>query len=266
MKLLLYLCSAMRTLRNLSVVAALIAGLYAQEGVKFGLRVAPGVGFFSVDSGGRTVRNLAASGVFNFGGGLMLSFGFSDNVAFLLGAGIGTGGGKMELKPGYGIKGKTASGADTTFSLQDAGLTSASTVTYKVTTVNVPVFIKMRTNPLGPTPIRAKAMLGGQVDVRVGSSTNSDKVIVSADFIDQDRTRTASHFGSFLATASGGAGVDVDIEGVGTIDFTVLYNHGLINFFDKDLKFDAAGAKDLKPYEKLKGRLSSLHFQLIFWF
>lgn len=256
----------MRTLKTLFVGGALLAGLYAQEGVKFGLRVAPGVGFFSVDSSGRTVRTLASSGVFNFGGGLMLSFGFSDNVAFLLGAGIGSGGGKMEFKPGYGIPGKTSSGADTLLRLDSTGLTSSTTVTYRMTTINVPVWIKMRTNPLGSTPIRAKVLLGGQVDVRVGSSTNSEKVIVSADFIDQDRTRTGAHFGSFLAVASGGAGVDVEIEGVGTIDFTILYNHGLINFFDKDFKFDYQTLKDLQPYKNLKGRLSNLQFNLIFWF
>jgi hypothetical protein len=196
----------------------------------------------------------------------MLSFGFSDNVAFLLGAGIGSGGGKMEFKPAYGIPGNTSSGADTLLRLDSTGLASATTVTYRVTTINVPVWIKMRTNPLGTTPIRAKALLGGQVDVRVGSSTNSDRVIVSADFIDQDRTRTGQHFGTFFAVASGGAGVDVEIEGVGTIDFTVLYNHGLINFFDKDLKFDYQNIKDLQPYKNLKGRLSNLQFNLIFWF
>lgn len=247
--------------------AALITGLYAQEGVKFGLRVAPGLGFFGIDSSGRTVRNLASSGVFGFGGGLMLSFGFSDNVALLLGAGIGNGGGKVEFKPDYGITGKNAAGTqDSSFSLRDAGLTSATTVTYKVTTVNVPVWIKMRTNPLGSTPLRAKALLGGQVDLRVGSSTNSEKILVSADFIDQDRTRIGDHFSTFFAQASGGAGVDVELEGIGTIDFTVLYNHGLINFFDKDFKFDAGGGKDFQPYKNLKGRLSSLQFNLIFWF
>ncbi|GIV25624.1 MAG: hypothetical protein KatS3mg026_1316 [Bacteroidia bacterium] len=256
----------MRNVKVTLTMAALITGLYAQEGVKFGLRVAPGVGFFSVDSSGRTVRNLAGSGVFGFGGGLMLSFGFSDNVAFLLGAGVGTGGGKMDFKPDYGIKGVTNAGADTAISLRDAGVTAASTVTYRVTTLNVPVWIKMRTNPLGSTPIRAKGVLGGQVDVRVGSSTNSSRILVSPLFIDQDRARTGEHFSAFLAQASGGAGVDVEIEGVGTIDFTVMYNHGLINFFNKDFKFDAQGAKDLKPYKDLKGRLSNLQFNLIFWF
>ncbi|MCX7606413.1 MAG: outer membrane beta-barrel protein [Bacteroidia bacterium] len=256
----------MRMLRIIFTAVALTMGLYAQEGVKFGLRVTPGVGFFSLDSTGRTVRTLTSSGVFNFGGGLMLSFGFSDNVAFLVGAGIGSGGGKVEFKPTYGIPAKTAGGADTLVRLDSAGLSSATTVTYKYTSLNVPVWIKMRTNPLGSTPLRAKALLGGQVDVRVGSSTNSERVIVSADFIDQDRTRTGAHFSSFLAQASGGAGVDVELEGIGTIDFTILYNHGLINFFDKDLKFDAGRAKDLQPYKNLKGRLSSLQFNLIFWF
>lgn len=195
----------------------------------------------------------------------MLSFGFSDNVSFLLGAGVGTSGGKLEYKPNYGII-----GANDTLLLSQAGLTGSQTVTYKVTTVNVPVFIKMRTNPLGSTPLRAKGMLGGQVDVRVGASTNSDKVLVSADFIDQDRVRTGEHVSAFLAQASAGAGVDIDIEGVGTVDVTFLYNHGLINFFNKDFKFNATVNSntytDLKPYKELKGRLSSLQLQIIFWF
>lgn len=256
----------MRTLRiTFTALAALSGSLYAQEGVKFGLRVSPGLGFFSVDSGGKTVRNLAASGVFNFAGGLMLSFGFSDNVAFLLGAGVGTGGGKLEYKPNYGII-----GSNDTLLLSEAGLVGSQTVTYRLTTLNVPVFIKMRTNPLGSTPLRAKGMLGGQVDVRVGASTNSDKVLVSANFIDQDRVRTGEHVSAFLAQASAGAGVDIDIEGVGTVDVTFLYNHGLINFFNKDYKFNAVvdgeSYTDLKPYRDLKGRLSSFQFQIMFWF
>ncbi|MCS6895264.1 MAG: outer membrane beta-barrel protein [Bacteroidia bacterium] len=255
----------MRYLKLSIVAAAILGSVSAQEGVKFGLRVSPGIGFFGVDSGGRTVKNLSASGVFGFGGGLMLSFGFSDNVALLLGAGVGTGGGKIEFKPNYAII-----GSNDTLSLSEAGLTSAQQVTYKITTLNVPVFIKMRTNPIASTPLRAKGMLGGQLDIRVGSTTNSDRPVVSADFIDQDRTRTGAHFGTFLAQASAGAGVDIDIEGVGTVDVTFLYNHGLINFFDKDFKFDATVGsttyRELKPYRDLKGRLSSLQMQIVFWF
>lgn len=260
-----YLRGSMRTLRIPIAIAVMIGSLYAQEGVKFGLRVSPGLGFFGVDSGGKTVRALASSGVFNFSGGLMLSFGFSDNVAFLLGAGVGTAGGKLEYRPGYGII-----GGNDTLTLAATGLTSAQTVTYRMTTLNVPVFIKLRTNTLGSTPLRAKGMLGGQVDLRVGSATRSDKVLVNANFIDQDRTRTGEHFSTFLAQASAGAGVDIDIEGVGTVDVTFLYNHGLINFFNKDFKFDATvGSQNyqgLQPYRNLKGRLSSLQLQVIFWF
>ncbi|MCX8112233.1 MAG: PorT family protein [Bacteroidia bacterium] len=255
----------MRSLRLPLIAAVLTGSLYAQEGVKFGLRVSPGLGFFGVDSSGRTVRNLSSSGMFNFSGGLMLSFGFSDNVSFLLGAGVGTGGGKVEYKPNYGII-----GAGDTLYLSQVGLSSAQKVTYRVTTLNVPVFIKLRTNQLGSTPLRAKGILGGQVDVRVGSSTNSDRVLVSQNFIDQDRTRTADHFSSFLAQASAGAGVDIAIEGVGTIDVTFLYNYGLINFFDKEFKFNATVGNrqynDLQPYKDLKGRLNSLQLQIIFWF
>ncbi|MCS7188452.1 MAG: outer membrane beta-barrel protein [Bacteroidia bacterium] len=257
----------MRVLRKTGMgLALLITGLYAQEGVKFGIRVSPGLGFFSLDSLGRTVRNLGGQGVFNFVGGLMLSFGFSDNVAFLIGAGVGTAGGKIEYRPNYGIYGKTLSGRDTVVLLGNTGLSSATTVTYRITTIGVPVWIKMRTNTIGPTPLRAKALLGGQADIRVGSSTNSDKKILSANFIDQERTRTAEHFGQFLACGSFGAGVDVDLEGIGVIDFAVIYNHGLVNFLDKEFKFDEGNVKDLQPYKELKARLSSLQFNLIFWF
>ncbi len=253
-------------------VLLLLGGiLVAQEGVKFGLRVDPALGFFSLDSSGKTVRNLAGSGAFGFRGGLMLSFGFSDNAAFLIGAGVGTQKARIEYKPGYGIMGKTPSGQDTAITLSEAGLTSANTASYGITTVNVPVWLKLRTNPLGSTPLRAKALLGGQLDVKVGSTTTSDRVIVSPDFIDQDKTRGGSYVIPFLAQVTGGAGVDIDLEGIGTIDFAITYNHGLINFFNKDFKFDYTGANgvrisDIKPHEKLKGRLSSLGFNLMFWF
>lgn len=255
-------------------LAAFVLGalLYAQEGVKFGLRLDPTLGFFGVDSSGRTVRNLAGSGAFGIRGGLMLSFGFSDNVAFLLGAGIGSYATKVEYKPGYGVKGtSSATNTDTVFTLQDAGLNSATTVTYRITSINVPVWLKLRTNPLGSTPIRAKALLGGQLDIKVGNSTQSDRVIISADFIDQDKTRGGSQVLPFLAQVGAGGGIDVELEGIGTIDFAITYNHGLINFFNKDLKFDYTGANGVKitavrPHEKLKGRLSNLGFNLIFWF
>jgi hypothetical protein len=253
-------------------ILLLVGGMvWAQEGVKFGLRVDPLIGFFSLDSAGKTVRNLSGSGAFNFRGGLMLSFGFSDNAALLLGAGIGSYSAKVEYKPGYGIIGKTPSGADTTITLVATGLTSAVTPSYGITTLNVPVWLKLRTNPLGSTPIRAKALLGGLLDVKLGSVTKSDKVIVSRDFIDQDKTRGGSYVMPFLAQASAGAGVDIELEGIGTIDFAITYNHGLINFFNKDFKFDytdANGVKitDIKPHKDLKGRLSGLGFNLMFWF
>jgi len=266
-----YLCGGMNRTRYLVVLLLTGGILVAQEGVKFGLRVDPTLGFFSLDSSGKTVRNLSGSAGFGFRGGLMLSFGFSDNAAFLLGAGIGSQSVRVEYKPGYGIIGKTPSGKDTSITLAEAGLTAATTPSYGITTINVPVWLKLRTNPLGSTPLRAKALLGGQLDVRVGTTTRSDRVIVSPDFIDQDRTRGGNYVLPFLAQVTGGAGVDIDIEGVGTIDFAVTYNHGLINFFNKDYKFDYTGANgvkitDIKPHEKLKGRLSNLGFNLMFWF
>ncbi len=261
----------MKSLRLYATMLLLGAFAFGQEGVKFGIRLDPTLGFFSLDSSGKTVRNLAGSGGFAFRGGLMLSFGFSDNAAFILGAGIGTYRAKIEYRPGYGVMGKTAGGQDTSFTLQQAGLMTATSPSYGITTVNVPVWLKLRTNPIGSTPLRAKALLGGQLDIRVGSTTNSDRVIISPDFIDQDRVRGGSYVMPFLAQVSGGAGVDVELEGIGTIDFAVVYNHGLINFFNKDFKFDYTatnGTKisDIKPHEKLKGRLSGLGFNLIFWF
>ncbi len=261
----------MTRMRHIAVLLLVGGFLAAQEGIKFGLRVDPSLGFFGLDSSGKTVRNLAGSGAFGFRGGLMLSFGFSDNAAFLIGAGIGTYKAKVEYKPGYGLIGKTPAGRDTTITLSQAGLTSSANPSYSITAVNIPVWLKLRTNPLGSTPLRAKALLGGQLDVKVGSTTNSDKVIVSPDFIDQDKTRGGNYVIPFLAQVSGGAGVDIEIEGVGTIDFAVTYNHGLINFFNKDFKFDYTGTNgvkisDIKPHDKLKGRLSHLGFNLIFWF
>jgi hypothetical protein len=80
-------------------ILLLVGGMvWAQEGVKFGLRVDPILGFFSLDSAGKTVRNLSGSGAFNFRGGLMLSFGFSDNASLLLGAGIGSYSAKVDVQ------------------------------------------------------------------------------------------------------------------------------------------------------------------------
>ncbi|MDW8236007.1 MAG: hypothetical protein RMK98_05265 [Bacteroidia bacterium] len=262
----------MSSVRNLGGTFLLLGVLFAQEGTKFGVRLAPALGFFRVDSGGRTPKALSGAGAFSFGGGLMLSFGFSDNVSLLLGAGVNTVGGNLSFKEGYGIKGKiAANNADTVIRLNAQAIGDAK---YRATTVNVPVFIKMRTNLLGSTPIRAKAMLGGNVDVRVGSSIRASKAILSADFIDQERMTgkvAADHILPFFAYAGAGAGVDVELEGVGTIDFTIIYNHGLTNVINKDFKFnfkDSANReyKDLKPYQDLRARASNLQFQLIFWF
>ncbi|MCS7163184.1 MAG: outer membrane beta-barrel protein [Bacteroidia bacterium] len=262
----------MRSMRVVLVSVALLSGglLHAQEGVKFGLRLSPGIGFFGVDSSGRTsIKNLTSSGAFNIAGGLMLSFGFSDNVALILGLGMARGSGKITLKPDYGIVGRVGTNADTLY-LRETGLTGESPISYRLTSLNVPVFIKLRTNPIAETPIRAKALLGGQVDLRIGSSTKSERRLVAESFIDEGVVRTSDHFGSFFAQLSAGAGVDVVLEGIGTIDFTILYNHGLTNFLNKDFKFEATVNNttytDLKPYEKLRGILSTLQFQLIFWF
>ncbi|MGQ9864052.1 MAG: outer membrane beta-barrel protein [Bacteroidia bacterium] len=240
--------------------------VWAQEGVKFGIRFMPAIGFSNVDSAGKQLKALSPKGLFALGGGLMLSFGFSDNAALLVGAGIGSRGLNFSYEAGYGLKGKRASGADTTLNIGQP-----VNAKVRLTNIDVPIWIKMRTNDL-VGGLRVKALLGGTTNIAVGASLTGDQKVFSADFIDDGKSKVLNQVSVFNASADAGAGIDWEIEGVGTLDVTFLFSYGLINIYNKDFKFEITDSNgqpiisDIRPYRNLKSRIMNLGLNLIFWF
>lgn len=244
----------------------LMSLVWAQEGVKFGIRFTPAIGFSNVDSAGKQLKAVSPKGLFALGGGLMLSLGFSDNAALLIGAGIGSRGLNFSYEAGYGLKAKNSAGADTVLPIG-----SAVEAKVRLTNIDVPIWIKMRTNDL-VGGLRIKALLGGTANIAVGASLTGDKKVFSADFIDDGKSKVLDQVSVFNASADAGAGIDWEIEGVGTVDVTFLFSYGLINIYNKDFKFEYTDSNtnqrfvDIRPYKDLKSRIMNLGLNLIFWF
>lgn len=176
----------------------------AQSPVRLGLKFSPIISYARVtDDDKKTISGLDVSSKLGFSGGLMLDFDFSDRAAFHTGL--------LIVSKGYEID-----------------FNGISKTTSKITAVEVPLALKMRSGDIADG-LRIRGLFGGQLGLNVSSTTTTEIGVIS------DESRKTSDFYQPLSVDFlVGAGVEYDIETVGTLDFGVSYHNGLTRFNKKD--------------------------------
>lgn len=176
----------------------------AQSPIRLGLKFNPIISYARItDEDKKSIDGLDKSSKLGFSGGLIADFNFSEQAAFHTGL--------LIVSKGYetSIDGLNA------------------TTTSKVTAVEVPIALKMRSGDIADG-LRIRGLFGGQLGLNVSSKTKTEAAGVSIE----DR-KTSDYYQPLSVDFLVGAGAEYDIESVGTLDFGLSYHHGLTRFNKK---------------------------------
>lgn len=185
----------------------------AQSPVRLGLKFNPIISYARVtDEDKKSIDGLDKSSKIGFSGGLMLDFDFSERAAFHTGLLIVSKGYKTDFI-------YTGQGDPTIAQMQTDS---------KITTVEVPLALKMRSGDIADG-LRIRGLFGGQLGLNVSSKTTID----IGSFNEESR-KTSDYYQPLSVDFLVGAGVEYDIDNVGTLDFGLSYHNGLTRFNKKN--------------------------------
>lgn len=236
----------MKRISFLILLACIYQSSLAQKGFNFGLNIAPVISSTKWDSSKKEIKNRDNKSRMGFKGGLMVGYGFAENVGIQTGINV--------LLAGFTSKIKT--------------VTPNPTNKYSLTAVEIPLMLKMRTNDLA-SGIHAKGYFGGALGLNVGAKVDAS-VAQPLYSYEQGKNTITNHFQPFYTWFGFGAGIDWDLEGIGMLDIAIVYNLGLSNIIkpNYELEYTIAGGvtNKIKPYENLRARLSYIGLNIGFWF
>ncbi|MFK7971930.1 MAG: outer membrane beta-barrel protein [Bacteroidia bacterium] len=183
--------------------------LQAQQGLKIGVRVGPTFTSTNfLDATTKTVLEMNQSGSSGYTFGIVANQGFSENYAFHTGFHIVRKGFTYDINLG-----------DSTNSILTNRVNN-------VTTLEIPLGLKLRTNEIG-SGVHVMGRFGATVDLNVGfrqtETTGGEPPIVN-----QRSNQINKIGGAFFA----GVGAEYEKEW-GTLAFDVSYHHGLANINNK---------------------------------
>ncbi|AFM05129.1 hypothetical protein Fleli_2776 [Bernardetia litoralis DSM 6794] len=202
---------------------------FAQSPVRLGLKFNPIVSYAQVtDEDKKSIDGLDKSSKVGFSGGLMLDFDFSERAAFHTGL--------LIVKKGYSY-----SYPFSTTSSDSIPVTTTETrsIDASITTVEIPLALKMRSGDIADG-LRIRGIFGGQIGLNVSSKTTDEIASISTE-----SRKTGDYYQPLSVDFLVGAGVEYDIESVGTIDFGLSYHNGLTRF---NKKKDSYGSRALAHY------------------
>ncbi len=239
----------MKKAGSLILLLFILQNSFAQKGFNFGLNVAPLISSTRWDSSKKELKSQDAKSRMGFKGGLMVGYGFAENVGIQTGVDILMAGFKTQTK----------------------SLTPNPVNKYSLTAVEIPLLLKMRTNDLA-SGIHVKGYFGGALGLNVGAKVdaNTDQT----PLYEKGKNTITNHFQPFYTWFSFGAGIDWDIEGVGMLDIALVYNLGLTNIIKPNHKIEykttgvdgSTITAEIKPYENLRARMSYIGLNIGFWF
>jgi len=227
----------------LVILAFLSQTTFGQKGFNFGLNIAPLLSSTRWDSAKKEIKSADFKSRMGFKGGLMVSYGFAENVGIQTGVDILMAG----FKSIYG----------------------SITNKYSLTSVEIPLLLKMRTNDLAGG-IHAKGYFGGAIGLNVGAKVDASANQPIYEY-EQGKNTITGHFQPFFTWFAFGAGIDWDIEGVGMLDIALIYNLGLSNAIKPNYEVEYKDPntnepKKSKPYDNKRARLSYIGLNIGFWF
>jgi len=229
------------------ILGFLATGLFAQEGVKFGIRVSPGINLAQIvnDSSKLKIDGLLTQAKMGIATGLMLNFGFSETAALHTGLHI--------LNRGY----KSATDVTDTADVVIATLESNQSIM----AVEIPLGIRLRSPEIG-TGIFITAFFGGAAELNIKNKRVYDEFDTSTATIDdllQLETRDIKEVNLVTASFVVGAGVDWEFDW-GTLVMGASYHGGLMNILNKGHQ------EDLNLTTILNGKLSYIALDLGYFF
>lgn len=192
----------------------LITGsVFAQEGVKFGFRVSPMLSFPTVtDSSKAEIPNSSYGVKPGISFGLMVNFGFSETVG---------------LSTGLHIQARNFQGSS---SYTILGVTTTALTKYNITTLELPVQLKLRSPEIGDG-IYVVGMFGGAAEVNLSNKKYSE-VSVTGLGTSSSTERDNKYINPVTASFIPGAGVDWEFDW-GTLYMGASYHWGLMNVLNK---------------------------------
>ncbi len=191
----------------------------AQSPVRLGLKFNPIISYAQVtNEDKKSIDDLDKSSMLGFSGGLMLDFNFSERAAFHTGV--------LVVRKGYDY-----SYPFTTMSTDSIPVPTTETVKIdaNITTVEIPLALKMRSGDIADG-LRLRGLFGGQLGLNVSSKTETH--------IETSR-KTSDYYQPLSIDFLVGAGVEYDIESVGTLDFGLSYHNGLARFNKKKNNYES---------------------------
>ncbi len=185
----------------------------AQSPVRLGLKFSPIISYAkATDEDKRSVDGLDKSSKLGFSGGLMLDFNFSERAAFHTGI--------LVVRKGYDYSYPFSVTSSDSIPITT---TETRSIDANVTTVEVPLALKMRSGDIA-NGLRIRGLFGGQLGLNVSSKTETQL---------ETSSKTTDFYQPISFDFLVGAGIEYDIESVGTLDFGVSYHNGLARFNKK---------------------------------
>lgn len=210
------------------ILAGFSSKALAQSPVRLGLKFNPIISYARVtDEDKKSIDGLDKSSKLGFSGGLMLDFNFSDRAAFHTGL--------LIVKKGYDYSYPFTSTSNDSIPVTT---TETRSINASITTVEIPIALKMRSGDIADG-LRIRGLFGGQLGLNVSSKTKTQ--------IETSR-KTSDFYQPVSIDFLAGAGVEYDINNVGTLDFGLSYHNGLSRF---NKKKSSDGIRTLTHYFSL---------------
>jgi hypothetical protein len=213
----------MKKVQLLFLFMLLTAGLFAQD-LRFSVVAEPQITWMKPDA-----KNVSSEGSqFGINVGLQVDKFFAPNYALSSGISIGTTGGELKYDDEIVVK---VHGDDTP-------LQAGSIVTYKLQYINIPLGLKLKTNPIGYSTFYAHLGLLGGINIKATGDANSD--VLSDENISDDIH--LFKMGYFI-----GGGLEYSLGGSSSLILGVIYNNGF---------------SDITKREKNKATLSNVALRI----
>ena len=178
-------------------------GFAQSEKIRLGLKISPLFAFSSItDDKKNTISGVDSETRLGFGGGLLFTYQFQEKFGFQSGINIVSKGFK------YSIPNSNAS------------------TTTTLTTVEIPVLLNMRTNEIA-NGLRVRGIFGGSLNVLTGAKTTATLLGITGT------TKDTDGYYRLVPDFVVGAGVEWNLQNIGTLDLGVSYHAPLMPAYDK---------------------------------
>lgn len=221
----------MKKFTFLSFFVFLSAGtLLAQEGFKLGFRFSPQIGSGTLldDSSKKKLTAFEMKSKMGFTFGLMINYGFTENIGFHTGVHVGT----------------------RKFGFNSNFLGSTFENRQKLTSVIVPVQLKLRSGELGSTGIHIIGNFGVNGEINFSNKRSYTDTLNYPNIIEDKNSKNVNLFSASFVPS---LGIDWDFDW-GTVTMAASYHLGLLNVLDKS------------TYPGINSRMNTIALDLGYYF